>query len=97
MTPKQQAVLSAIRDLTHGDVGPSLRAIAAHTGMSLGGVHGAVEALIAAGRAYRTGSSFRGIRAVGHFDARALANLSHLELLTLRDAIDARLNHRSAA
>lgn len=97
MTPKQQAVLDAIRDLTDGDVGPSLRDIGARLGMSASGVHRIVEALIVEGHAYRTGNAFRGIRAVGQFDDRALANLSHHDLLALRDAIDARLNHRRAA
>lgn len=97
MMPRQKAVLDAIRDLTADGVGPSLRDIAARTGFALGAVHRFVEALIVEGHAYRTGNAHRGIRAVGHFDDRALANLSHHDLLALRDAIDARLSHRRAA
>ncbi len=97
MTPKQQSVLDAIRDLTRGDVGPSLRDIAARLGMSASGVHRIVEVLVVEGHAYRTGNAFRGIRAVGHYDDRNLANLSHHDLIALRDAVDARLNHRRAA
>lgn len=97
MTPKQKAVLDAIRELTDGDVGPSLRSVVARTGLGLNSVHRIVEILIVEGHAYRTGTAFKGIRAVGQFDDRALAAMSHHDLLALRDAIDARLNHRRAA
>lgn len=97
MTPRQQSVLDAIRDLTRGDVGPSLREVAAHLGMGVTTVVWHVDALIAKGSVYRTGDARRGLRAVGHFDDRALANLSHHDLIALRDAVDARLNHRRAA
>jgi DNA-binding IclR family transcriptional regulator len=97
MTPRQQTVLDAIRDLTRGEVGPSLREVAARVGLGTTTVVFHVEALIANGSVYRTGDARRGLRAVGHFDARALANLSHHDLIAIRDAIDARLNHRLAA
>lgn len=97
MTPKQQTVLNAIRELTVGDVGPSMRGIATHTGLGLNSVFRIVEVLLAEGHVYRTGAAVRGIRATGHFDDRALSNLSHHDLLALREAVDARLNHRRAA
>lgn len=97
MTPHQKSVLDAFRDLTDGEVGPSLRAVAARTGYGLNSVHRITEALLAMGHLYRTPSAHRNLRAVGQFDDRGLAAMSHHDLLALRDAVDARLNHRRAA
>lgn len=97
MTPKQGTVLAAIRSLTVGGIGPSLREISALTGFGVNSVHRMVEILTVNGDLYRTGAAHRGIRAVGQFDENALANLSHHELVAIRAAADDRLNHRRAA
>ncbi|MNY56547.1 hypothetical protein D3C86_1926380 [compost metagenome] len=67
------------------------------TGMGLQGVTNCVDALLASNHLYRTPTARRNLRAVGKFDVRALAAMSHHDLLVLRDAVDARLNHRRAA
>lgn len=54
MTPRQQSVLYAIRDLTRDGMAPSIREIAAHVGLSgVSSVHRALEALEAQGRIVR--------------------------------------------
>lgn len=97
MTTKQKVVLEAVRDLTDAEIGPTFREIADETRMGLQSVTNCIEQLIASGHVYRTSATRRNLRAVGHFDDRAIANLSHDELLALRSAIDARLCERRAA
>ncbi len=98
MTPRQKAVLDAVRDLTVDGVAPTFQEIADRVRTSKGGVHRYIEHLEAQGLIIRgERRDARTLRVVGHFDDRALANLSHHDLLALRDAIDARLNHRRVA
>lgn len=60
MTPRQQSVLYAIRDLTRDGMAPSIREIAAHVGLSgVSSVHKAITALEAQGRLIRSGSAQR--------------------------------------
>lgn len=91
MTPTQQQVLSAVRDLTVGDVSPSFRDIASATGLGVGNVHRIVEILVEEGFLARSDHRCRSLRVVGQFDREAIERLTPVELRYLRNLIDARL------
>lgn len=99
MKPRQKQILDAIRDLSAEGVSPSLQDIADRVGLSSrSNVHNRVEELIAMGRVTRGGRyESRTLRVVGEFSPQAIANMSHADMLALRAAIDARLNHGASA